>query len=111
DEGDDVFVKLARDINKGLWNGTSIGIDFKLEDVKFGGYGFPNTVPVIIKSELGEISLTPVPSNKNALKLSLNGEKITPEELKMKLSALADSNKVVMNKFLLAFISAAKLSA
>lgn len=70
DEEDEKALRIKNKVQKGHLKTTSISVAFNGEDVILNADG----VPVITKSKLREISITPVPANKNAV-LQLNDEK------------------------------------
>lgn len=81
DEADPEAVNMCSKVEQGLLNGASIGI-IPLA-VKDG---------VVIKSELLEISLTPVPANRSALVLYNNkGVKLSVEEAKAYCLSIQDT--------------------
>lgn len=94
DDSDPEAIKVRKKVEKNYIKGASIGISInKVEEIE-GEY-------VITDSELFEGSVTPLPSNKNALKLTykdktmvLNGEK-TKDEVKMFFSLEQDNEPVV----------------
>lgn len=112
DDADDADLqKIVRDIKKKLYQGLSMGIDPDFSSIKYGVEGFPPELPVITKSELLELSITPVPSNEDCLRFSHKGQVLTPKEVKIKLSANSNSQQISMNKLLLAMIPLMGLSA
>ncbi len=116
DTDDEEFQKLVRDINKNLYQGISLGLDPDWTSVKFGVEGFPPELPVLTKCELAEITITPLPSNEDCLRLMHNGKYLAKEEVKVKLSLANTENQSTkisnaMNKLLLFMISALKLDS
>lgn len=73
DEDDDKAISIRNKVQKGHLKTTSISIAFNGEDVLMNADG----VPTITKSRLREISITPIPANKNAIlqSLSIDDEK------------------------------------
>ena len=87
DEDDPESVKIMKKVEKGLIKGTSIGININKYELSED-----EDVILITSSELMEASITPLPSNKNALKLTYKNKEFvmnedkTKEELKVFLS-------------------------
>jgi hypothetical protein len=112
DESDEGLQKLIRDIDKKLYQGLSMYIEPDFDSVEYGVEGFEPNCPVFTRSELMEVSITPLPSNKECLRLSHKGEILSMEDVKVKLSVNNNfKNHNSMNKVLLAFIATFKLSA
>jgi hypothetical protein len=113
DENDAELQKLCRDIDKKLYNGISMGLDFKFDSVLNNVEGFDPGLPVITESELIELSITPLPANKSCLRLFNNGKELKAEEMKLQLNAFNNKNKPqpMINKLLLFLVSSLKLAA
>ena len=93
DEGDADSVKIMKKVNKGLINGTSIGLNV-LEFIR-PKKGSDDPL-VITKSELKEVSITPLPSNSNTLKLTYKNKEFIMNEDKTKeelILFLSEDNK------------------
>lgn len=74
DEGDSFALEVKRKVEKEMLRGTSIGISV-LETSADPDKMLPGQDrSTVIKAELFEASITPYPSNKNALKLSFNNK-------------------------------------
>ena len=98
DGEDDFAVKIEKKVAGGFIKGASIWVDFNEEDVKLNVPGYEG-VPVVVKSELMEGSIVPVPNNKNSIKLMAGG-KALDEELATKLSAKQNNENEKMKNIL-----------
>jgi len=109
DKNDPKAMMLSSKVDQDYLNGASIGlhpVEFEL-----GMPGFED-VPVCTKCILLEVSLTPVPSNGNALRLiDEKGNVIEKEELSIMLSAHKLNPKIETMKDLKLFIVALGLAA
>lgn len=76
--------KVERDIIKG----ASMGISFNKED-----FTYENGELILKRCELLEASIVAIPSNAEALKLMMNGEEITPTEMKNLCLSMSQNNK------------------
>ena len=110
DTDDDYANKIAKKVDKDFIKGASIGVDFKLDDVMFDLPGYEGT-GVITKCELCEASITPTPSNKNALKLYNEGTLLKDKETITALLSKGNPNQNIkpMKKIAL-FATALNLS-
>lgn len=76
--------KVERDIIKG----ASMGISFNKED-----FTYENGELILKRCELLEASIVAIPSNAEALRLMMNGEEITPTEMKNLCLSMTQNNK------------------
>lgn len=76
--------KVERDIIKG----ASMGISFNKED-----FTYENGELILKRCELLEASIVAIPSNAEALRLMMNGEEITPTEMKNLCLSITQNNK------------------
>jgi len=76
DEVDDETMKIKSKVDGGFINGCSVGL-------KVNEYAIDEECDCLIinKSELLECSITPLPADKNALKLYVNDEELTKEKV------------------------------
>ena len=79
-----IAVKIERNINKG----AIMGISFNKED-----FTYENGELILKRCELLEASIVAIPSNAEALKLMMNGEEITPTEMKNLCLSMSQNNK------------------
>jgi hypothetical protein len=111
DDTDDAFLqKTARDINKNLLKGLSLCIEPDMSSVKTGVEGFPPDLPVITRSILMELSVTPLPANENCLRFTHNGSNFSAKDVLLKLSSHLNTPKT-MNRLLLSVIPVLGLKA
>jgi hypothetical protein len=112
DDTDDAdLTKLNRDIKKNLYNGISMGLNPKngMRSFQLGVEGFPPDVPVLVESELLELSVTPVPSNGGCIRLYMEGKHVPEEEFKVQLNAISKPTNIsLMNKILIFLMSMAQ---
>lgn len=110
DEKDDQALKMYNKADQGMLNCTSISVDIK--EAQMGYPGFPADVPVVTKCVMLECSVTPMPSNQNALKCFINGEEVSNDQVVVKLSSNNLNNKIQPEmKKLEFFIAALSLAA
>lgn len=67
--------EISRKVEKGYLKGVSIGFDFKIEDFTLDHPSFLG-IPALTKCELAEGSICTIPSNADALKLTMNGKPV-----------------------------------
>lgn len=79
DNDDEFSKKISGKVERGYLKGASIGLDFSWNDVNIDFPGFEG-VPVVLKCELLEASITPLPGNKKALKLYADGQLLEGKE-------------------------------
>jgi HK97 family phage prohead protease len=105
-DDDEDAVKLSKKFEKGTIKGASIGLEpLKVE---LNVPGFPKDLPVITKSELMEASLTPLPSNSNALRMYDNtGKQLSASDIKILLSINPNNNEMKKLQFFIAAMAVA----
>lgn len=102
DEEDPEAVKIYKKVSKGDIKGCSVGlIPLKIEESLNS-----DEADALIKSKLKEASVTPLPSNENAVRLYDSEGKIIPADLvKLKLSSINQPIANTMNKLKLGLIA------
>lgn len=92
DEKDPEALELKRKYDDGFIKGFSIGI-------MPSSFGISNDVETVLESELLEISLCPVPSNKNAIRLyAKDGRPMDEKAILLAVSELKPVNQNLSNK-------------
>lgn len=109
DEKDPEAMVLSGKVDGGFLNGTSIGFD--IVEFELGMPGFEG-IPICTKSILKECSLTPIPSNGNALRLfDKEGKLMSDKDVLTVLSSNKLNPKIEIMKDLKTFIVALGLAA
>ena len=79
---------IAEKVERDIIKGASMGISFNKED-----FTYENGELILKRCELLEVSIVAIPSNAEALKLMMNGEEITPTEMKNLCLSMSQNNK------------------
>ena len=89
DDDDAEATKWAGKWSRGFLKAASVHLDINETQLI-------NDAVHITKSTLCEVSLTPIPGNKNALRLTREGKEISQDEIKLMLNS--NSKQTIMNK-------------
>lgn len=92
---DDEAAKIAGKVERGYINGASVGLLFSHEDLAYVAGRV-----ILVKSELIEATICPVPSNPNALQLFLKGQEdkpLTDEDVKQLCLSLKPETELNLN--------------
>lgn len=77
DEQDEMGKQIKHKVEQGYIRGASSGIRIKVTSEQNGDIKTGQKRPTVMESELVEASITPIPANKNALKLKHNGKTVS----------------------------------